>query len=157
MKNTVRLAVVLSTLALCAQAPQAFAEKGGHRHGKDKHEYSEEKSKHHDDDHDGKVPYFYNDDRGIITEYISHDYHSHCPPGLAKKRNGCLPPGQAKKYVVGRPYAGEWHELPDDLLGRLHPVPYGHRYVMVDKDVLLMAEGTKKIIDAITLYSAVGE
>lgn len=24
-------------------------------------------------------------------------YGSSCPPGLAKKRNGCLPPGQAKK------------------------------------------------------------
>jgi hypothetical protein len=22
----------------------------------------------------------------------------HCPPGLAKKDNGCMPPGQAKKY-----------------------------------------------------------
>ena len=28
-----------------------------------------------------------------------------CPPGLAKKRNGCLPPGQAKKlYNVGQRY-----------------------------------------------------
>ena len=27
-----------------------------------------------------------------------------CPPGLAKKQNGCLPPGQAKKrYAVGQP------------------------------------------------------
>ena len=30
------------------------------------------------------------------------------PPGLAKKNNGCLPPGQAKKrYVVGRPLRTE--------------------------------------------------
>ena len=28
-----------------------------------------------------------------------------CPPGLAKKNNGCLPPGQAKKlYNVGQRY-----------------------------------------------------
>ena len=29
-----------------------------------------------------------------------------CPPGLAKKNNGCLPPGQAKKmYRVGQRYS----------------------------------------------------
>ncbi len=27
---------------------------------------------------------------------------SNCPPGLAKKDNGCLPPGQAKKYLGSR-------------------------------------------------------
>lgn len=28
-----------------------------------------------------------------------HDWdHRSCPPGLAKKDNGCLPPGQAKKH-----------------------------------------------------------
>ena len=28
-----------------------------------------------------------------------------CPPGLAKKNNGCLPPGQAKKLARGQRYA----------------------------------------------------
>lgn len=35
-------------------------------------------------------------------------YGSNCPPGLAKKRNGCLPPGQAKaRWNVGQrlPYS----------------------------------------------------
>jgi hypothetical protein len=27
-----------------------------------------------------------------------------CPPGLAKKRNGCMPPGQARKYGWSRGY-----------------------------------------------------
>jgi len=27
-----------------------------------------------------------------------------CPPGLAKKNNGCMPPGQAKKLRVGQRY-----------------------------------------------------
>ncbi len=27
-----------------------------------------------------------------------------CPPGLAKKNNGCLPPGQAKKLARGQRY-----------------------------------------------------
>ena len=33
------------------------------------------------------------------------DARGSCPPGLAKKGNGCLPPGQAKKlYNVGQRY-----------------------------------------------------
>jgi hypothetical protein len=33
------------------------------------------------------------------------DGRGSCPPGLAKKNNGCLPPGQAKKlYSVGQRY-----------------------------------------------------
>ena len=33
------------------------------------------------------------------------DAQGGCPPGLAKKNNGCLPPGQAKKlYNVGQVY-----------------------------------------------------
>jgi hypothetical protein len=34
-----------------------------------------------------------------------------CPPGLAKKHNGCLPPGQAKKlYNVGQRFPGSYGE-----------------------------------------------
>lgn len=43
-------------------------------------------------------------------DYVAvHDYYAesgrggHCPPGLAKKNNGCMPPGQARKWAVGRP------------------------------------------------------
>jgi len=45
-----------------------------------------------------------------------------CPPGLAKKHNGCMPPGQAKKlYRVGQrfplSYGNRWgyNEIPYDL------------------------------------------
>ncbi len=45
-----------------------------------------------------------------------------CPPGLAKKNNGCLPPGQAKKlYNVGQRwpgnygYAWNYNQIPYDL------------------------------------------
>ena len=47
--------------------------------------------RHHGDDH--HLVFFDNGDdrrRGLV--------HG-CPPGLAKKHNGCLPPGQAKKLV----------------------------------------------------------
>ncbi len=96
-------------------------------------------------------------DRVIIREYLSDHYAGSCPPGLAKKHNGCLPPGQAKKYSIGQPLPNGiiYTPVPHDLLVRLRPVPAGYHYVMVDRDVLLIGEATKKVIDAITLLSAV--
>jgi Ni/Co efflux regulator RcnB len=44
-----------------------------------------------------------------------------CPPGLAKKNNGCLPPGQAKKFAVGS-------RLPSYLSRYNVPVQYQDRY-----------------------------
>jgi len=95
-------------------------------------------------------------DRAVIREYLSDDYRRNCPPGLAKKNNGCLPPGQAKKYRVGYPLPGGVVILPvpGDLLAQLSPAPTGYRYVRVDRDILLIGEATKKVIDAVTLISA---
>ena len=48
-----------------------------------------------------------------------------CPPGLAKKHNGCMPPGQARKlYNVGQHYnrnfGNRWtyNQIPYDLRSR---------------------------------------
>ena len=45
-----------------------------------------------------------------------------CPPGLAKKNNGCRPPGQAKKlYNIGQRWPGQYgyawnyNQIPYDL------------------------------------------
>ena len=50
------------------------------------------------------------------------DAHGRCPPGLAKKNNGCLPPGQAKKlYNVGQRYnrnfgtTWTYNQIPENL------------------------------------------
>jgi len=37
-----------------------------------------------------------------------------CPPGLARKHNGCLPPGQARRLLAERPWYGDWWGYPDD-------------------------------------------
>ncbi len=75
-----------------------------------------------------------------------------CPPGLAKKHNGCLPPGQAKKrYVVGHALARGvvYDPAPAELARRLGPAPHGYLYVMVDGDLLKLAAGTLLVVDAI--------
>jgi hypothetical protein len=50
------------------------------------------------------------------------DARGSCPPGLAKKNNGCLPPGQARKlYNVGQRYnpamGSRWsyNQIPEHL------------------------------------------
>lgn len=74
-----------------------------------------------------------------------------CPPGLAKKRNGCMPPGQAKKWRVGRPLPGDviFHDLPPDLVGIIGLPPAGNKIVRVGADILMIGIGTGMVIDAI--------
>lgn len=92
-------------------------------------------------------------DRNTVYGYYRAEHAAgHCPPGLAKKGNGCLPPGQAKKlWTMGQPLpAGVlYYPLPPDLLGRLSPAPAGYQYVRVASDVLMMAVGTRLIVGAL--------
>ena len=94
--------------------------------------------------------------RNAVRTYWVETYGAgNCPPGLAKKGNGCLPPGQAKKrYVVGRrlPAAVVYQPVPQVLVTRLGPAPAGYEYVMVDGDVLKLAVGTRLVVDAIDAF-----
>jgi hypothetical protein len=75
-----------------------------------------------------------------------------CPPGLAAKNNGCLPPGQAKKtYRVGNilPREAYLTPLPGDLLGRLPVAPSGYYYGRYNGDVYLIENSTRRVVDTI--------
>lgn len=97
-------------------------------------------------------------DRDIIQSYLKNSHTKKCPPGLAKKNNGCLPPGIAKKYRIGYPLGNDvtLASIAEELLKVLNPAPRGYKYVQVDKDILLISDASKKVIDAVTLLSAVG-
>lgn len=163
MRCGVRGAVFV--LAALLMANPVLAKDG---HGKYKHETAEREDHGHrsrEHGHGKKTErgqpqrnmIIQQDDRAIILAYLN-DGHARksCPPGLAKKHNGCLPPGQAKKYRIGRtlPKGVVLESVPPEILLRLHP-PFGHSYAVIDGDVVLIAEATKKIIDAVTLLSAV--
>lgn len=95
--------------------------------------------------------YFGNNDRRIINEYYAPEFRTgHCPPGLAKKGNGCMPPGRARKWHKGHPLPPgvAYYELPPDLVYRMPPPPRGHRYVRVGSDILLLSIGSGIVIDA---------
>ena len=70
---------------------------------------------------------------------------------VIKKQNGCMPPGQAKKWARGRPLGADisYYDLPSELLVRLPPPPHNHRYVRVAGDVLMIAIGTNMVVDAL--------
>ena len=82
-----------------------------------------------------------------------------CPPGLAKKNNGCLPPGQAKKlYNIGqrwpRNYGQAWNfnQIPNDLRTRYAFDPnsryyYGDGYVYrVDPATMLISQVVSAVL-----------
>lgn len=74
-----------------------------------------------------------------------------CPPGLAKKGNGCLPPGQAKRWVIGQSLPPDvvLYPVPPALQVRLGTPPAGYKYVRAASDILLIAVGTSMVMDAI--------
>lgn len=83
---------------------------------------------------------------------------NHCPPGLAKKNPPCVPPGLARKFYPGdifprdidyrRIYYGDYR-LP-------RPQP-GYFYAEVGGDLYLVAEATRRVIEAINLMNAAAQ
>jgi len=95
--------------------------------------------------------HFGDSDRYIINNYYGGEFsRGRCPPGLARKHNGCMPPGQARRWNRGHPLPRDvvYYPLPYDLVQRLPPPPPRHRYVRVGGDVLLLS-GSSVVVDAI--------
>lgn len=98
------------------------------------------------------APVFSRQQREEVQAWYAETYRNSCPPGLAKKGNGCLPPGQAKKrYSIGQalPSGIIIQPLPGDLQRRVGAPPPGYIYAAVDGDLLKLAAGTLLVVDAI--------
>jgi hypothetical protein len=94
---------------------------------------------------------FGDNDRRLIHDYYRNKKikHKGLPPGLAKKgklppglqkqlrKKGKLPPGLAKRY------------LPQELEGKLSPIPHGYVRLKVGGDIVLMNKTTEIIFDII--------
>jgi hypothetical protein len=65
------------------------------------------------------------------------------------KGGALLPPGQVKKWARGQflPKSLVWTPAPAAIIAKLKPVPPGHRYVVIDGEVLLIALATGLILD----------
>ena len=175
--NSSKKAIVAGLLAVMAVAP-AFADKGGHGNGRghdDERDRIVREDRAPDRDLRGDSDVFLQgndrfardereraDARREREERIRRDERfaqhepSHdrgCPPGLAKKHNGCLPPGQANKVgriVVGQHIpAGAVYVVPQPVLATLPPPPYGYRYAVIDRQVVLVSRGENIVVDII--------
>ena len=153
--------LVLILVGALATTGTALAEKpSGGKNGKhnqqEKHGDKEAKGSGHSDarqsDESTRHTHFSDRDRDAVRNYYAEQYRSgKCPPGLAKKNNGCRSPGQAKKWQVGRPLPRDvvYYDLPQSVTVHFGIPPAGHRYVRVASDILMIAVGTGMVVDAI--------
>ncbi|OGQ97789.1 MAG: hypothetical protein A2521_02000 [Deltaproteobacteria bacterium RIFOXYD12_FULL_57_12] len=161
-KSQILALVIVGILAFTSPALAGKPSKAGDGNKGGKHEQKEKRESnggrddgysHNQRGDDVNVRVYFGDQhRQVIRNYYTEQYRSgHCPPGLAKKNNGCMPPGQARKWQVGRPLPRGviFHALPPAVVVQLGLPPAGHRFVRVASDILLMAVGTGMIVDAV--------
>ena len=87
----------------------------------------------------------------VRNYYHAEVSRGNCPPGLAKKNNGCTPPGQTKQWSRGHALPPDVviYPLPPELEIRIGLPPAGHKFVRVASDILMIAVGTNMVVDAI--------
>jgi hypothetical protein len=118
---------------------------------------AKKKDKHKDKDEGDKTVVvtvrFTSGERDRTRGYFQKKHgRGKCPPGLAKKNNGCLPPGHAKKrYVVGQalPPTLRIEPVPAELRVVIGVPPEGYEYGILDGDLVKLAVGTMLVVDAI--------
>jgi Ni/Co efflux regulator RcnB len=96
--------------------------------------------------------YFREPQRVVVREYYEPRMRAgKCPPGLKKKHNGCMPPGQVRLWSRGHvlPPDVVYYPVPASVQVRLGTPPAGHKFVRVASDILLIAVGTSLVVDAI--------
>lgn len=155
-RTTVRL--FLSGLLLCTATIAIAGQNDNQGKGKDKSSQSEKKNKANKAKESAKGTsagagfHFTIEHQNVTRQFYSNKFAAgDCPPGLAKKNNGCQPPGQAKKWRYGQPLTSDvpYYDVPVELLKKLGRAPDGHKYVRVATDILLIAIGTAIVVDAI--------
>lgn len=145
------LAGLMATAGAMAEKPEWA---GGGKHGKPQQQQPQQPRQEAPSqaNADRAGGHFGDDQRTVVRNYYSAQYSAgRCPPGLAKKNNGCMPPGQARKWAVGQPMPRDvvTYSLPPAVIVQLGVAPVGHRYVRVASDILLIAIGTGLVVDAI--------
>lgn len=155
---------IIALLALFSVSIHVQAEKpdgaGGNKHKSHaKHEKSSKKHTREVEAYSSPQnkadyqPYFNEQHRLVIREFYANEFRSGgCPPGLAKKQNGCLPPGQAKRWALGQtlPRDVRYYDLPDSVMRQIGYPPAGYRFVRVDSDILMLSIGTGLVVDALS-------
>ncbi|MEO7391626.1 MAG: RcnB family protein [Ramlibacter sp.] len=168
MKQVTHIHRILALAIACAFAAGPALAKD-HGHGNDKHaekhaekqerkaEKEEQKAEKHAAKREREAirpgTYFNDQHRTYVRQYYTQHYGNgrNCPPGLAKKNNGCLPPGQARNWAVGQPVPRgvTVYSVPQPVVVQLPPAPYGYRYARIGNDVVLVQTQNNLIVDII--------
>ena len=145
MKTILTLA---AAAAVMLTAAPALADKGGHGNG-------DKQWKHGGGDRDDGYRDYRDDRRDGYRNnngYRQSSYRN-CPPGLAKKHNGCLPPGQARKWAQGSrlPYGYNsytpYNQLPQRYVDQYDLDP-NNRYIYRD-NMIYQVDPRTSIIERI--------
>jgi len=161
------LALALAASAFCAGPALAkghddddHGKGNGNKHAQkheakaEKHAQKEQRKAEKREREDIKVGAYFNDQQRsqVRQYYVQHYGHGKsCPPGLAKKNNGCMPPGQARRWDVGQPVPRgvAVYSVPQPVLVQLPPAPYGYRYARLGNDIVLVQQQNNLIVDII--------
>jgi Ni/Co efflux regulator RcnB len=101
-----------------------------------------------------KLGAFFNDQqkqaarRAFLQKYAKA---KECPPGLEKGKKGCESPWDTRYWAVGQTLqpAVKAYPVPEPVAAQLPKPPQGYEYVLVADDILLIASGTKLVVDMI--------
>ncbi|MDP1664710.1 MAG: hypothetical protein Q8L79_06230 [Methylobacter sp.] len=149
------VAVILTTGPALADKPSRNNhDKAGKHEQREKqnHDRDRDDRAYHSKDADNQRRYFDDRHQTIVHDYYNEQFRTgRCPPGLLKKHNGCMPPGQAKQWQIGRPLPRNviYYDLPPNILAQLGQPQPGYRYARVGADVLLLRIGTGLVVDAL--------
>jgi Ni/Co efflux regulator RcnB len=127
----------------------------GHDRGHDRDEGRHDDGRREEARHDDRrfeEHRFADHDRDRVREYfVAREHEGRCPRGLEQHEHGCLPPGYARRWVVGSPLPPDvvYYPLPPQLVVQLTPPPVGYQYVRVASDILMIAAGTGMVAGAI--------
>jgi len=159
-KNSV--SIVALTIASLLMAGSAIAKKDGDDRDKgDKHSEKQErkedkraeKAEKREREDIKQGAYFNDQQRTFARQYYTTTYKDgkRCPPGLAKKNNGCLPPGQVRNWAVGQPVPTNVtvYSVAQPVIRMLPPAPVGYRYARLGNDIVLVQQQNNIIVDII--------
>ena len=128
-------------------------DKHGNKHSEKYEKKAEKRAEKREREEIKQGAYFNDQQRTFAREYYTTTYRDgrRCPPGLAKKNNGCLPPGQVRNWVVGQPVPSNVtiYSVAPPVIRMLPPAPYGYRYARIGGDIVLVQQQNNIIVDII--------
>lgn len=101
-----------------------------------------------------KIGKFFSDkEKSAARKVFSQKYvkAKQCPEGLTQKGKSCASPWDQRYWAVGQALqpAVKVYEVPAPVVAELPPAPKGYEYVRAADDILLIASGSKLVVDMI--------